>query len=66
MHTLGDAVSLRVVRSGVTGVDGVSPAKFLEVLTSELASVVHHNVAGSAIISQVLPHVFYDSVCVLS
>ncbi len=64
MHTLGDAVSLGVVRGGVAGIDGVSLAKLLEVLASELASVVHHNVAGSAIISYVLSHVFYDHVCV--
>ncbi len=36
----------------------------LEVFAGELASVVHHNVARSAVVCHVLPHVFYDVLCV--
>ncbi len=32
--------------------------------TGKFASVVHDDVAGSAVVCHVLPHVFYDVLCV--
>ncbi len=64
VHPLSYAVALRVIRSFVTGGDGVTCAEVSEVLAGELTSVVHHNVARKAVVCHILPHVFYDCVCV--
>ncbi len=64
MRSFSDPVALGVVRGGVASRDVMSCAEVLEVFAGELASVVHDNVAGSAVVCHVLPHVFNDVVCV--
>ncbi len=53
-----------MVRGGVARRDGVQCAEVLEVFAGELASVVHDDVAMSAVVCHVLPHVFYNVLCV--
>ncbi len=53
-----------MVRGGVASRDVVLCAEVLEVVAGELASVVHDDVAGSAVVCHVLPHVFNNVLCV--
>ncbi len=56
----------RTANSGcyIAGRDSMACTEVLEVFAGELASVVHHNTARGPVVCHILPHVFYDVVCV--